>query len=169
MKVTLSGSARHGTRWQDTCNLGKQCRGSHGQCRDGGSGRAHSERDWRGARRAVTAVSTSALQAIGMLGRRGTCCLVGLPLGEFPTPIFDVVLNALMIRGSIRRNAPRYRRSACLCRRWQGEGALRIGATAKHQQHLRPDEEGPDSRAHRDDAQLSSGPHSRLSAERGGT
>ena len=50
----------------------------------------------------VTAVSTGAFrQAIGMLRRGGTCSLVGLPPGEFPTPIFDVVLNGLTIRGSI--------------------------------------------------------------------
>lgn len=48
------------------------------------------------------AVSTAAFrQAIGMLRRVGTCALVGLPPGEFPTPIFDVVLNGLSIRGSI--------------------------------------------------------------------
>jgi propanol-preferring alcohol dehydrogenase len=36
-----------------------------------------------------------------MLRRGGTCALVGLPPGEFPTPIFDVVLKRLTIRGSI--------------------------------------------------------------------
>jgi propanol-preferring alcohol dehydrogenase len=50
----------------------------------------------------VTAVSTIAFkQAIGMLRRRGTCVLVGLPPGEFPVSIFDVVLNRYTIRGSI--------------------------------------------------------------------
>jgi alcohol dehydrogenase, propanol-preferring len=50
----------------------------------------------------VTAVSTIAFkQAIGMLRRRGTCVLVGLPPGEFPVSIFDVVLNGYTIRGSI--------------------------------------------------------------------
>jgi alcohol dehydrogenase, propanol-preferring len=50
----------------------------------------------------VTAVSTTAFrQAISMLRRGGTCSLVGLPPGEFPLPIFDVVLNGLTIRGSI--------------------------------------------------------------------
>jgi alcohol dehydrogenase, propanol-preferring len=33
--------------------------------------------------------------------RRGTISLVGLPPGEFPTPIFDVVLKRLTVRGSI--------------------------------------------------------------------
>jgi propanol-preferring alcohol dehydrogenase len=50
----------------------------------------------------VTAVSPSAFrQAIGMLRRRGTCVLIGLPPGEFPIPIFDVVLSRYTIRGSI--------------------------------------------------------------------
>jgi len=50
----------------------------------------------------VTAVSTIAFkQAIGMLRRGGTCVLNGLPPGEFPVSIFDVVLNRFTIRGSI--------------------------------------------------------------------
>jgi len=50
----------------------------------------------------VTAVSTAAFkQALGMLRRGGTCVLVGLPAGEFPISIFDVVLNRHTIRGSI--------------------------------------------------------------------
>jgi propanol-preferring alcohol dehydrogenase len=50
----------------------------------------------------VTAVSTVAFkQALGMLRRGGTCVLVGLPPGEFPVSIFDVVLNRYTIRGSI--------------------------------------------------------------------
>ncbi|MEO1470112.1 MAG: zinc-dependent alcohol dehydrogenase [Pseudomonadota bacterium] len=50
----------------------------------------------------VTAVSTSAFaQAVGMLAPGGTMSLVGLPPGDFPLPIFDVVLNRKTIRGSI--------------------------------------------------------------------
>jgi alcohol dehydrogenase, propanol-preferring len=50
----------------------------------------------------VTAVSRGAFnQALHMLRRRGTMSLVGLPPGDFPTPIFDVVLKRLTIRGSI--------------------------------------------------------------------
>ena len=33
--------------------------------------------------------------------RGGTCVLNGLPPGEFPVSIFDVVLNGYTIRGSI--------------------------------------------------------------------
>jgi len=50
----------------------------------------------------VTAVSPEAFgQAIKMLRSGGTCALVGLPPGTFETPIFDVVLKRLTIRGSI--------------------------------------------------------------------
>src|SRR6202049_2852633 len=50
----------------------------------------------------VTAVSTIAFQqAIGILRRGGRRVLNGLPPGEFPVSIFDVVLNRYTIRGSI--------------------------------------------------------------------
>jgi propanol-preferring alcohol dehydrogenase len=50
----------------------------------------------------VTAVSRQAFsQGLGMLHKRGTMSLVGLPPGDFALPIFDVVLNAKTVRGSI--------------------------------------------------------------------
>jgi len=50
----------------------------------------------------VTAVSVPAFgQALQMVRRKGTVSLVGLPPGEFPTPIFDVVLKRITLRGSI--------------------------------------------------------------------
>jgi propanol-preferring alcohol dehydrogenase len=50
----------------------------------------------------VTAVSVPAFgQALGMVRRKGVVALVGLPPGEFPTPIFDVVLKRITVRGSI--------------------------------------------------------------------
>jgi propanol-preferring alcohol dehydrogenase len=50
----------------------------------------------------VTAVSVPAFgQALRMVRRKGTVSLVGLPPGEFPTPIFDIVLKRITIRGSI--------------------------------------------------------------------
>ncbi len=53
----------------------------------------------------VTAVSNAAFsQAIACARRRGTVSLVGLPPGEFPTPIFDVVLKRITVRGSIVGN-----------------------------------------------------------------
>jgi len=50
----------------------------------------------------VTAVSPAACrQALGTLRSRGTCVLLGLPPGELPTPIFEVVLKRLTLRGSM--------------------------------------------------------------------
>ncbi|NDZ18398.1 alcohol dehydrogenase AdhP [Variovorax sp. WS11] len=50
----------------------------------------------------VTAVSRAAFaQALGMLHKRGTMSMVGLPPGDFALPIFDMVLNAKTVRGSI--------------------------------------------------------------------
>jgi len=50
----------------------------------------------------VTAVSTAAFaQGVGMLRRRGVLSLVGLPPGDFPLPIFEVVLKRITVRGSI--------------------------------------------------------------------
>ena len=50
----------------------------------------------------VTAVSPAAFgQAIQIVRRKGTIALVGLPPGDFKTPIFDVVLGRKTIRGSI--------------------------------------------------------------------
>ena len=50
----------------------------------------------------VTAVSPIAFkQAVGMLRRGGTCVLNGLPPGEFPVSIFELVLNGYTIRGSM--------------------------------------------------------------------
>jgi propanol-preferring alcohol dehydrogenase len=50
----------------------------------------------------VTAVSPAAFsQAIQMVRRKGTVSLVGLPPGDFVTPIFDVVLKRITLRGSI--------------------------------------------------------------------
>ena len=39
-----------------------------------------------------------------MTRKWGTCVLVGLPPGEFPTPLFDVVANCITIRGSFVGN-----------------------------------------------------------------
>ena len=49
----------------------------------------------------ITAPSLAAFkQGVGMTRKRGTCVLVGLPPGEFPVPLFDVVANCITIRGS---------------------------------------------------------------------
>ena len=49
----------------------------------------------------ITAPSLVAFkQGVGMTRKLGTCVLVGLPPGEFPVPLFDVVANCITIRGS---------------------------------------------------------------------
>jgi propanol-preferring alcohol dehydrogenase len=49
----------------------------------------------------ITAPSLSAFkQGVDMTRKTGTCVLVGLPPGEFPTPLFDVVANCKTIKGS---------------------------------------------------------------------
>ena len=49
----------------------------------------------------ITAPSLPAFkQGIGMTRRRGTCVLVGLPPGDFPIPLFDVVAKCVTVRGS---------------------------------------------------------------------
>jgi propanol-preferring alcohol dehydrogenase len=49
----------------------------------------------------ITAPSLPAFkQGIGMTRKRGTCALVGLPPGDFPVPLFEVVANCITIRGS---------------------------------------------------------------------
>jgi propanol-preferring alcohol dehydrogenase len=50
----------------------------------------------------VTAPSAKAFeQAIGMVRRRGTICLIGMPPTSFPLPIVTMVLEAITLRGSI--------------------------------------------------------------------
>ena len=49
----------------------------------------------------ITAPSLIAFnQGVAMTRRLGTCVLVGLPPGEFPLPLFDVVANCITVRGS---------------------------------------------------------------------
>ena len=53
----------------------------------------------------ITAPSLPAFrQGVGMTRKHGTCVLVGIPPGEFPTPLFDVVANCITIRGSFVGN-----------------------------------------------------------------
>jgi propanol-preferring alcohol dehydrogenase len=53
----------------------------------------------------ITAPSLPAFkQGVGMARKWGTCVLVGIPPGEFPTPLFDVVANCITIRGSFVGN-----------------------------------------------------------------
>jgi propanol-preferring alcohol dehydrogenase len=53
----------------------------------------------------ITAPSLGAFkQGVGMTRKHGTCVLVGLPPGEFPLPLFDVVANCITVRGSFVGN-----------------------------------------------------------------
>jgi alcohol dehydrogenase, propanol-preferring len=50
----------------------------------------------------VTAVAPAAFaQALRLVRRKGTVTLIGLPPGTFPTPILEVVLKRITLRGSI--------------------------------------------------------------------
>lgn len=76
----------------------------------------------------VTAVSPAAFsQAIACTRRRGTVALVGLPPGEFPTPIFDVVLKRITLRGSIVGS----RRDMAEALSFAAEGKVRTTVTVK--------------------------------------
>ncbi len=53
----------------------------------------------------ITAASLPAFeQGIAMTRKRGTCVLVGLPPGNVPLPLFDVVANCITVRGSFVGN-----------------------------------------------------------------
>lgn len=53
----------------------------------------------------ITAPSLSAFkQGVGMTRKRGICVLVGIPPGDFPVPLFDVVADCISIRGSFVGN-----------------------------------------------------------------
>jgi propanol-preferring alcohol dehydrogenase len=53
----------------------------------------------------ITAPSLGAFkQGVGMTRKHGVCVLVGLPPGEFPVPLFDVVANCITVRGSFVGN-----------------------------------------------------------------
>ncbi len=99
----------------------------------------------------VTAVSPPAFrQAIDLTRRRGTVSLVGLPPGDFATPIFDVVLKRISAARLDRRHAPRSRRGAAVRRRGQGARAPAQGAPVRHQRRVRRAARRPRRRAHRD-------------------
>ncbi len=69
----------------------------------------------------VTAVSNSAFsQGVGMLRRGGFMSLVGLPPGDFPLPIFEIVLKRITVRGSIVGTRNDLRESLALA----GEGKV---------------------------------------------
>jgi propanol-preferring alcohol dehydrogenase len=71
----------------------------------------------------VTAVSPHAFsQALGMLAKRGTMTLIGLPPGSFELDIFNTVLMRKTIRGSIVGT----RMDLAECLQFAGDGKIRV-------------------------------------------
>ena len=71
----------------------------------------------------VTAVSPRAFsQALGMLAKRGTVALVGLPPGSFELDIFNTVLMRKTIRGSIVGT----RLDLAECLQFAGDGKVKV-------------------------------------------
>jgi propanol-preferring alcohol dehydrogenase len=70
----------------------------------------------------ITAPSLGAFkQGVAMTRKRGTCVLVGLPPGDFPVPLFDVVANCITIRGSFVGN----REDMAECLAFAAEGRVK--------------------------------------------
>ncbi len=68
----------------------------------------------------ITAPSLPAFkQGVEMTRKRGTCVLVGIPPGDFPLPLFDVVANCITVRGSFVGN--REDMAECLAFAAEGE------------------------------------------------
>lgn len=75
----------------------------------------------------VTAVHPIAFkQALGVVRRGGTVAMNGLPPGEFPVNIFDMILNGVTIRGSI------------VGTRLDLQGAIRFAEEQKVHAHVAP-------------------------------
>lgn len=81
----------------------------------------------------VTAVATQPFrQALAMVRSKGTVSLVGLPPGEFPTPIFDVVLRRITVRGSIVGT----RKDLEEALMFAGEGKVRASVTPRRLEEI---------------------------------
>jgi propanol-preferring alcohol dehydrogenase len=69
----------------------------------------------------ITAPSLPAFsQGVGMTRKRGTCVLVGLPPGDFPMPLFDVVADCITVRGSFVGN----RKDMAECLQFAADGEV---------------------------------------------
>ena len=87
------GKLVHATRLGADMVVNAKAEGAVEAVRKGTDGGAHGV--------LITAPSLGAFkQGIGVARKRGTCVLVGLPPGDFPVPLFDVVANCITIRGS---------------------------------------------------------------------
>ena len=81
----------------------------------------------------VTAVSRESFaQSLGMLHKRGTMSMVGLPPGDFALPIFDVVLNAKTVRGSIVGT----RQDLAEALQFAAEGVVHASTTSHRLEHI---------------------------------
>ena len=87
------GKLAHANRLGADCTVNAQQSDAVEQVKTATDGGAHGV--------LITAPSLPAFrQGVGMTRKWGTCVLVGIPPGEFPTPLFDVVANCITIRGS---------------------------------------------------------------------
>jgi len=84
-----------GPRHAPWCRFRDQCQDwrSGSRCQEGDRRRSSWCSDYRPSLIAFK-------QGVGMTRKLGTCVLVGLPPGEFPVPLFDVLANCITIRGS---------------------------------------------------------------------
>ncbi len=77
----------------------------------------------------ITAVSPKAFAlGIDLLRRKGTMALCGLPPGDFPLSIFDVVLNRKTVRGSIVGT----RADLAECLNFAAEGKVKVTYKTAH-------------------------------------
>lgn len=53
-------------------------------------------------------------QAMAMTRRRGTCVLLGLRPGDYPLPVFDLVMKRISVRGSLTGTRADLREALCL-------------------------------------------------------
>ena len=87
----------------------------------------------------ITAPSITAFkQGVGMTRKLGTCVLVGLPPGEFPVPLFDVVANCITIRGSFVGTRQDMAEALAFAAGGQVGLISRTAAAVGDQQHFRP-------------------------------
>ena len=90
----------------------------------------------------ITAPSLSAFtQGVGMTRKRGTCVLVGLPPGEFPIPLFDVVANCITIRGSFVGTRQDMAETLAFATAGKVKANIELQALICHQPSLRPTRE----------------------------
>ena len=87
----------------------------------------------------ITAPSLGAFkQGVGMTRKRGTCVLVGLPPGDFPVPLFDVVANCITIRGSFVGNREDMAETLAFAAEGKVKADIELQPLSDDQRNLRP-------------------------------